>query len=286
MDMPLFKLKQILKSRYGKGLELRPVMDIAMLSPTTESLVYGNDLYIPIVVSEQFLGTAVVPHGWELCEDNKKSIAQLVRMVLEPKLYMEFLERRESNLKTVTELEVTGQNLSLFGDDYATDFSEEGGIEDRSDLISDSNKSFNTSVIHLLGQNSQIVKKVALQIHEFSARWAFVPFEDVAQDIQSVLDLANLGGMTLYVSNIEALSLAHQELLAEYIQSPRQLDEPLVITASRMSMTELQLSLSNEVLLNHVAEVHLEVERAPLSSAVLRELLDLFFIRDEHQDLH
>lgn len=279
MDMPLFKLKQLLKNRYGKSLELRPVMDLAMLTPKTEAVVRGNDFYIPIVVSEQFLGTAVVPQGWELCDDNKKSIADLVRMVLEPKLYTEFLERRESNLRTVSSLDISGENLRLFGD-------LEENYETETETYS-RGSSYNTSLIHLQGSNEQLVKKVALQIHEFSARFAFVPFEDIAQEVNSILDLTNLGGMTLFVENVESITTSQQELLAEYIKAPRSLDEPLVITASRLGLTELQLTLSNETLLNHLTQVNLEVERAPLASTTLREMLDLFFIReDDNHDLH
>jgi hypothetical protein len=277
MNMPLMKLKQLLKSRYGKGLELRPVMDIALLNPSTDPMVHGNDLYIPIVVSEQFLGTAVVPHGWELCDDNKKSIAELVRMVLEPKLYTEFLERRESNLRTVSSLEISGQNLTVFGDSE----NDEAEIATEPD-----HRPFNTSIIHLQGPQQQLIKKVALQIHEFSIRWAFVPFEDVAQDLATSLDLSRLGGMTLFVESVESLSEAHQNLLAEYLMSPRQLDEPLVITSSRLSSAELSEALKNQTLLNHLTQVHIEVERAPLTSKNLRDMLDLFFTADDHHDLH
>jgi hypothetical protein len=279
MDMPLFKLKQILKSRYGKSIELRPVMDMAMLKTSSEALVHGNDLYIPIVVSEQFLGTAVVPHGWELCDENKKTIAELVRMVLEPKLYTEFLERRESNLRIVSSLEISAENLSLFGDDADS-------IVENSESANAEERPFNTSLIHLQGRQAQMVKKVAFQIHEFSARWAFVPFEDVGQEIKTVLDLCALGGMTLFVENVEQLSQGHQTILAEYVLAPRNLDEPLVITSSSLDLAELPSLVTNETLLNHFSQVHLEVERAPLNSTILRELLDLFFIRDGHQDLH
>ncbi|RYZ87338.1 MAG: hypothetical protein EOP04_11905, partial [Proteobacteria bacterium] len=113
----MLKLKQLLSSRYGKGLELRPLMDLSKLAQASETMVSGNDLFIPIVVQEQFLGTAVIPHGWELSEDKRKGIAQLVRMVLEPKLYNEYLERRESNLHAVQNLGFPESNLIVFGDD-------------------------------------------------------------------------------------------------------------------------------------------------------------------------
>ncbi len=256
MDVAIVKLKQLLSSRYGKGLELRRLMDLSVLREDAEPIVQGNDLYIPIVVQEQFLGAAVIPHGWELSSEKKTSVAQLVRMVLEPKLYTEFLERRESNLNAFADPEDYGSQTLI------------------------------TSLLHLYGHDNSLIKKIALQIHEFSARWAFVPFEDVCNELHEVMDICNLGGMTLFVENIETLSPKYQELLAEYLRSPRSLSEPLVLTSSTQSLEDLSRCLVNADLSKDIRTSHLEVERAPLNSKVLRELLDLFFHKEENQDLH
>jgi hypothetical protein len=277
MDTSLLKLKQLLNSRYGKGFELRPLMDMSKLARSNETVISGNDLFIPIVVQEQFLGTAVIPHGWELCEEKRKGVAQLVRMVLEPKLYNEFLERRESNLKCVQGLEFPDTNLALFGDDNKSTETEIFDFE---------KTSFTTSLIHLQGKQIQIIKKVALQIHEFSARWAFVPFEDVQKELNSVMDICNLGGMTLFVENAEKLPVKYQDLLAEYLSSPRSLEEPLILTASTVSLENMEQFIQSPGLLQDMISVHLEVERAPLNSAALREVVELVFQRDETQDLH
>jgi len=277
MDTALMKLKQLLSSRYGKGLELRRMMDLSKLREDSEPVVQGNDLYIPIVVQEQFLGTAVIPHGWELSSDKKKSVAQLVRMVLEPKLYNEFLERRESNLQTIESLNFSASNLSLFGEDE-NDYQEEASTEAPQQLI--------TSILHLQGRDVSLIKKVALQIHDFSARWAFIPFEDVAKDLNSAMDICNLGGLTLFVNNVENLSAEHQDLLADYLKSPRSLSEPLILTSSTLSLEELNTRLVNSTFNQDIQTSHLEVERAPLNSQMLRELLDLFFHKEENQDLH
>ncbi|WP_413289334.1 hypothetical protein [Bdellovibrio sp. HCB337] len=275
MDTALIKLKQLLSSRYGKGLELRRLMDLSKLRIDSEPVIQGNDLYIPIVVQEQFLGTAVIPHGWELCEDKKKSVTQLVRMVLEPKLYSEYLERRETNLQSLESTTFSTENVTIFGDDE--DLNEDTIVEQ---------KNLVTSLLHLQGHDNSLIKKVALQIHEFSTRWAFVPFEDVSKEIRSAMDICNLGGMTLFVENVEALSEEHQALLAEYVKSPRSLVEPLILTSSNLSFEKLSSRLVNQALVAEIKDSYLEVERAPLSSEMLRELLDLFFHKDENQDLH
>lgn len=276
MDTAMMKLKQLLSSRYGKGLELRRMMDLSKLRDDSEPVVQGNDLYIPIVVQEQFLGTAVIPHGWELSSDKKKSVAQLVRMVLEPKLYNEYLERRETNLQIVESLNFSASNLTLFGEDQA----------EMSDEVTTQPQHMITSLLHLQGHDNSLIKKIALQIHDFSARWAFIPFEDVCKELHTAMDICNLGGMTLFVENVENLSAEHQALLAEYLKSPRSLSEPLILTSSTLAMSELNTRLSNSVFNQDIQTSHLEIERAPLNSQMLRELMDLFFHKDENQDLH
>lgn len=277
MDTAMMKLKQLLSSRYGKGLELRRMMDLSKLRDDSEPVVQGNDLYIPIVVQEQFLGTAVIPHGWELSSEKKKSVTQLVRMVLEPKLYNEFLERRETNLKTIESLNFSAGNVTLFGDDEDSDIFAPAETTPTQMI---------TSLLHLQGRDGSLIKKVALQIHDFSARWAFIPFEDVCKELKSSMDICNLGGMTLYVENVENLSTEHQDLLADYLKSPRSLSEPLILTSSTLSLEEVEQRLTNQTFGQDIKTSHLEVERAPLNSQMLRELLDLFFHKDENQDLH
>src|SRR5690606_17722119 len=111
-------------------------------------------------------------------------------------------------------------------------------------------KTFITSFLHLHGHDDSLIRKVALQIHEFSARWAFVPFEDVCPDLHTTLDICNLGAMTLFVKNVETLSPQHQNLLAEYIKSPRSLLEPLVLTSSNLSMESLSTRITTPTLLS------------------------------------
>jgi len=260
MNTILIKLNHLLNSRYGKGLELRRLMDLSRINMESEHAVHGNDLYIPIIVENQFLGTAIIPFGWELCEDNKKKIAQLVRMALEPKLYSEFLERRENNLQ----------------------------YQDVEETVSDpaKEKKLITSFLHLHGHDDSLLKKVALQIHDFSARWAFVPFEDICTDLKTVFDICNLGATTLYVPNVESLSEEQQRLLADYVRCPRSLAEPLLLTASTYSRDSLSKKMVNTELFSELQGSYLEVERTPLDSKTLRELLDLFFYEDEGPDLH
>jgi hypothetical protein len=277
MFIALEKLKQLLNSRYGKSLEFRHLMDLSKLQGNSEPAIHGNDLYIPIVVEEQFLGTAIIPHGWELSLEVKNNVTQLVRMVLEPHLYTEFLARRETNLRSVEFGNFSATNLNQYTENYENE-DQDISIGETQTLI--------TSLLHLHGHDNSLIKKIALQIHEFSARWAFVHFEDVCKDLDTAMDICSLGAMTLFIENIEALTPKHQDLLAEYLKSPRSLSEPLILTSSNLSLEKLYTGLVNTTLIEHIQSSHLEIERAPLNSVMLRELLDLFFYKEERQDLH
>jgi hypothetical protein len=173
-------------------------------------------------------------------------------------------------------LNFSASNLSLFGEDQA----------EMSDEVATQPQHMITSLLHLQGHDNSLIKKIALQIHDFSARWAFIPFEDVCKELHTAMDICNLGGMTLFVENVENLSAEHQALLAEYLKSPRSLSEPLILTSSTLAMSELNTRLSNSAFNQDIQTSHLEVERAPLNSEMLRELMDLFFHKDENQDLH
>ncbi|MGZ3742358.1 MAG: hypothetical protein ACXWRE_10045 [Pseudobdellovibrionaceae bacterium] len=262
MDKAMIKLKQMLSRQYGKDLEFCHLIDLSMMGTSSEPVVHGNDLYIPIQVQEQFLGAAIIPQGWELSEEMRKSATALIRMVLEPKLYSEYLIRHQSNL----------QNMN------ASDLAMNIPRTEERTLI--------TSLLHLQGHDNGLIKKIALQIHDFSGRWAFVSFEDVCQELHTCMDLCNLGALTIFLENIEDLSSEHQEILAQYLKSPRSLSEPLILTSSTLPLEKLYPRLVNTALVSDIQDSHLEVQRSPLNSNVLRELLDLFFYREESQDLH
>jgi hypothetical protein len=175
-----------------------------------------------------------------------------------------------------------------FNDDFTvSDTTEEFGNYEGNDpgLVAEK-KTLITSLLHLQGHDNSLIKKIALQVHDFSARWAFVSFEDICNEISTEMDICNLGGMTLFFENIETLAPKHQELLAEYLSSPRSLSEPLILTSSTLSLESLSERLVSDALIKDIQTSHLEVQRAPLNSQMLRDLLDLFFHRDEFQDLH
>ncbi|MFS4459061.1 hypothetical protein [Bdellovibrio sp. HCB2-146] len=274
------RLKEILASRYGKGLQIRQLMDLAEVSDEQEVFTRGRDLHIPIRVNGAFLGTAVVPSADDLNEEKKQGVTQLVRMVLEPAMYKWYLEQREANLTELNKAQVNFDNVAVFGDDpmpTIDEILEEMPLKQNegpgTELIS--------NLIHLEGSSETSNKKVALQLHELTDRWAFVPFNDIKGQLHSAFDIAKMGAMTIFIEKIEALNQPEQELLLDYLSEERFADEPLIITSSQLSFKELQSSALASSLLDEVSINTFEVDRAPLTSSALKEVLELFFLKDQ-----
>ncbi|WP_373998519.1 hypothetical protein [Bdellovibrio bacteriovorus] len=276
------RLKQILASRYGKGLQVRQLMDLAELS-AEDVFTRGRDLHIPIRVNGSILGTAVVPSADDLNAEKRQGVAQLVRMVLEPAMYKWYLDQKESNLLELSKANLTLDNVALFGEDPLPSIDE---------ILSDTELDLNeglateliSQLIHLEGRSENTNKKVALQLHEITGRWAFVPFNDIKGQLHSAQDIAKMGAMTIFVENVEKLNAAEQELLMDYIAEERSSEEPLIITSSSVTLDELTRSDLASDLVDELSVNCFEVDRAPLTTQGLKEVLELFFMKDSTID--
>lgn len=273
------RLKQILASRYGKGLQIRQLMDLSDISDAEEMFTRGRDLHIPIKVNGNFLGTAVVPSADDLNSEKRSGVAQLVRMVLEPAMYKWYLDQKEANLEELNKIQPNLDNVRLFGeslpslDDILNDESPDLNESPENELVS--------HLIHFEGRSEKNNKKIALQLHELTGRWAFVPFNDIKGQLHSSMDIARMGGMTIFVENVENLNSSEQELLLEYINEDHLPDEPLIVTSSLKNLDELgDISTLDSKFVDELSVNCFEVDRAPMTAQGLKEVLELFFLKD------
>lgn len=276
------RLKQILNNRYGKGLQIRQLMDLAELQ-SDDAFTRGRDLHIPIKVNGSVLGTAVVPSADDLNAEKRQGVTQLVRMVLEPAMYKWYLDQKESNLAEITKAQVNLDNVRLFGEEPLPSIDEL--LKDNPEALNESLASDLIShIIHLQGRSENSNKKIALQLHELTGRWAFVPFNDIKGQLHSAHDIAKLGAMTIYVENADLLNAAEQELLMDYISEEPFSDEPLIITSSATPLEELSKTNLSQNMVDELTVNCFEVDRAPMSPEGLREVLELFFLKDSPID--
>jgi hypothetical protein len=274
------RLKHLVETRYGKDLLIRQLMDLSDMHSHEDTYLRGKDFHVPIKVNGALMGTAIVPGAEDLTSEKRQGVTQLIRMVLEPALYKWHLEQKESNLIEISKANFETENLHVFGDDPLPSIDEI--LEDTSaDLAKGLSKELLSHLIHLEGSTSTTNKKVALQLHELTGRWAFVPFNDIKGQLHSSFDIAKMGEMTIFIENIESLNAAEQELLLEYLNDDHLPDEPLIITSSSMNLESLsKVDGLSAKLLDEASVNCFEVDRAPLTTQGLKEVLELFFMKD------
>lgn len=275
------RLKEIVHNRYGKGLEVRNMMDIATLNLKNDVQVKGVDLHIPIQVNGNYLGTAVIKEGKDLSEQQAQSLTQLVRMALEPSMYNVYLERRQRNLEEINKAQFDLSNLTVFGDD-----SDDVNFEQSTEQVEIQNEAMLVSnLIHLEGSQITVIKKVALQLHEMTHRWAFVPFNDIRTQIKNVDDLVKLGAMTIFIEEVEDLTSVEQAILNEFVDQARTDEDPLIISTSKKNLNQLKSDAHlGNIILDELSVNSFEVDRSPLSYQNLREVLELFFFKSSEQN--
>ncbi len=131
--------------------------------------------------------------------------------------------------------------------------------------------------------------RVALEIHNMSRRWAFLNLTDLPSDILKSKDgLAQLGAITLFISDLSKLSTEEQIRLAEYLASKPGDDAPQVIAGVIENVEQLELSGR---LMAHLTE-HFMVSKLEFtsksSSQVTSELVEasLQHICDQMRETH
>lgn len=281
------RLKRIIGDRYGKDLILRTLIDLGDQAQDQEFAVKGEDLHVAIKVQENFLGTIVIPKAKDLTSEGMRSAAQIVRMIMEPSLYNWFLTRQESNIRELLQeqhleqMPVQKNGEADFSQDElaglhvldADQFSEVG------DEFEELDSEAVSKLVLLQGTNSLSIKKVAMQIHEISQRWALVPFKDLSAGLNTVQDITKLGEMTILIENVESLSRQAQDLIAEYIAKDVDDKHPIFIASSALSIPELQKLNLNSRLIDELSVNAFDVEKAPLDYSRLKEVLELFFFK-------
>ncbi|MFP5520534.1 MAG: hypothetical protein ACLGGX_11565 [Bdellovibrionia bacterium] len=268
------KLKSIVAERFGKSVEIRHVLSTENENSTPH--MKGEKFFIPLIHEDFQLGVAIIPDALNLTIEARTQAADVVKLILEPTLYSWFLEQKTKNLEAQLKERAYLEQVELDVPpvDVLTDTDE--------DLDDDHGVQLVTNFIHLNGKNEILNKKVALQTHELAHRWAFIPFQDIKDNVKSVEDLQKLGAMTLWIENLELLTQEQLDLLVQFNETAMGDEYPLIITSSALSLAELEKKdhipayLIDEISINQF-----EVDRAPIGYPALKEVLELFFFASE-----
>lgn len=237
------KLNDMLKHRYGKGLSIRRLAGIGQ-DLNKEISLRGEDLFIPIFVKDIFLGYGLVHEARDLSTDAQNQVSRLVRMILEPHLYAQHLERTLHNI----EIEKT--------------------------LVEENPDAPKTKGIFLYGTQSTMVQKTALEIHEISQNFCYLPFIDVCSEIHSAEELETLENSTLVVDLATELKLEHQEILAQFITKSEK--GPLILFVGSKPASLMGLG---EKLQAALEKLEYSVDRLPLDKSAMNEVLEMLYFK-------
>jgi hypothetical protein len=146
-------------------------------------------------------------------------------------------------------------------------------------------KGFLSASLFLKTTNTQLLPKVINEIHSMSGRYACLPFEQIASQIECVEDLWSMGAVTITLSDVLNITPSQRKIVESYLERSQSLSDlgpelneiPLFLISSGSSFRNLvQREILEPSFTEQIEACILEVDRLPLSTTMLRTTLELF----------
>jgi hypothetical protein len=260
----------LIKEKYGKSLSYR---GIKLLSengnPVMEQIYYsnGDDLIIPLRAKNHVLGDVIVNRGSLLDPQQKSEVVDLIKFLVEPKLYNIQLKKTEEALKNsaLQGLKIVEDGESI-DDLYVVD------------LEADQKRQTLSNIILLKSHTELNRNRVALKIHEMTERNLFVHLDDIIGTLKSPKDFAALSDITIYVSDVQKLSSATINLLKDYLIGATD-GGPLFLIGSNLSMDGINEQSWPDSLKRDLAGFYFDIDRVPLAQQASEDILELLFFQ-------
>lgn len=242
------RLQGLLKHRYGKGLEVRFLVDATQWNSSGVTVSSG-DLFIPIVQEGMFLGLAKVPSVHDLPSTSIEAITEVVRLILEPALYRRYLDGQP------TMGEVDGESEQIHSEP--------------------ANQEQSPKAVLLYSTNPQRIQKVAVNLHETTERWAMLRYSDMKR-FGSVEEIQGLGRATIFVEDLLQLSPDELNVLSEFLKVSDTRIEPMILVGSTRTLHEINNSGDYpETLTTEFSRFSAELDRWPQDESMLRQALSM-----------
>lgn len=266
----VLKLRWILQSRYGVGLNVSSMVDISNIDLTVQSAFRKQgSLHVPIIARGKYLGTAIMDRAELLSESDVNAVSEIVRLVLEPALFSFYLSKQ-----TIIEDETQDHSNVTFisGFQNKKETKDESWYTNRPEL--------STSVLFLESHNPHRLSRVAIHIHELGSRWALLNWKDVRNEIHELTDIKSMGPMTLVIDDILTLTPKEQSLIADYSLDANPMTEPLILVGGTSHLLDLMdQRLIEEDFGIYLMKNSLNLDRLPTDFTVLKEALELLLDR-------
>ncbi len=273
-DLAWIKASELIEEKFGKSLSYRSIKLIAADAQTVNSDSFyssGEDLIIPLKLKNFNLGDVIVSRGSLLSQQQKIEVLDLIKFLIEPKIYSLQLKRAEDNLINSKAKILSAVNSQSVVSLY------------RSEKF---NRQTLAQIILLKSHTELSRNKVALKIHEMTARNLFVHLDDIISSLSSKEDLKTLSDLTIYIHDIELLSAATLALLQDYIglnssenSSVNSSSGPMFLVGSSLSLDAIQLQKWSPAFKKDLMAFYFDIDRVPLSQQTSEEILELLFFR-------
>ena len=263
-DSSWIKANELIKEKYGKSLTYRGIKLISNNSKTVDSDSFyssGEDLIIPLKLKNFNLGDVIVTRGSFLNQQQKLEVLDLIKFIVEPKVYSIQLIQSEKNL-----INLNSKTLSLVTSKSVIEL-----------YKSEKFRRQTLSQIILLKSHTELTRnKVALKIHDMTERNLFVHLDDIISSLYSVEDLKTLSDITIYIDDVQLLSKATLNLLQEYLEMNSQTG-PLFLVGSSLSLDAIEKEEWPDSLKKDLMGFYFDIDRVPLSQQSSPEILELLF---------
>ena len=254
------KAHELIQDKYGKVLSYRSIK----LFEESKASFYsdGDDLIIPLRLKNHDLGDIVVARGSLLDVQQKSEIVDLVKFLIEPKIYNLHLKQSEDNMR-IQKDDSSGKVVDLF-------------------KLNTSKSKTLSQVIHLQSHTEMNRHKVAMKIHEMAEKNLFVHLDDIAASLTSVEDIKTLSDLTIYIDDIETLNASTLELLKNYLDLT-DLNGPLFLVGSSLAYEAIESKNWPESLKKDLMGFYFDIDRVPLSQQTSSEILELLFFQLDNE---
>jgi Sigma-54 interaction domain len=238
------KINRILKGLMSCQLEFHPIEtlersdwnahDLSLMSRSTDDRPQfiesesSRSFGFPVNIHGRFAGLAVVRDMKAAKHSQLIQLAELLTVVLECSLER---ESKSENLRLIQErLQVLGEETNVVPMRSLRLSRAALQVEDLPEKPVSIDHAISSQPLLIEVPEGFPLRRVALEVHQMSARWAFLALEHLAPGILgSREELKALGGITLYIEDLSKLSATEQEQLANYLATKPGEDMPQVI---------------------------------------------------------
>ncbi len=200
----IHKLKEFICERYGKQLRIIHLLELdAFVNGEVPSAkLVGQDLEVPIEKDGIVFGTAIVPEATDLSEEDRRSVASMICLVLEAPMEAWYQKQFSANSE---EDDFNLESLSWKSPEPSA-------------------PGFEQSYIVLAGCDDFQIQRTASMAHESSGRWAKVSFSDVKESmILGVHSTGDLGGISVFIPDFSLLDAKERSCVLDYLEWTKQI---------------------------------------------------------------